>query len=133
MVMEQAERRIAAEISGISNLTYDLVAALKAKLDEIAAYEIYRLDAHEAGATRATELFAQWQADGQQAVHHLRQLLCECLVEPGAEADANGSIQVSCGRGGGLRDQEQEDRLDETVDQSFPASDPPSYNSGSMI
>ena len=82
MVMERAERRVAANLSGVSNLTYDLIAALKSKLDEITVYEIYKRDASEAGESRAERFFDQGQRDAQEAVRQLRDLVKEQLERP---------------------------------------------------
>jgi hypothetical protein len=48
MVTERAERRNAERISGVSNLTYDLISLLHNKLEAISAYDVYRQDARDA-------------------------------------------------------------------------------------
>ena len=134
MVMERAERRVAADLSGINNLTYDLIAALKSKLDEITVYEIYKRDAHEAGESRAERLFDQWQRDAQEAVRQLRDLIKDQLDRP--MSGSSGTLMsndISATRGGDLSQVTHDDQLDDLVDDSFPASDPPSYSPGTAI
>jgi hypothetical protein len=79
MVIEQAERQNAERISGVANLTYDLVAVLHEKLKAIAVYEIYKRDAEEAGDRQATALFGQFQEADRTAVQELRDMLGESL------------------------------------------------------
>jgi hypothetical protein len=126
--MERAERRAAADLSGVSNITYDLIAALKTKLDEITVYEIYKRDAHEAGESRAERFFDQGQRDAQESVRQLRELVKEQLERPmTGDPGVRMSNQLHPERGGGLKPAERDDLLDDTVDDSFPASDPPSF------
>jgi|SwirhirootsSR3_FD_contig_31_8593893_length_488_multi_2_in_0_out_0_1 hypothetical protein len=133
MVMERAERRIAANLSGVSNLTYDLIAALKSKLDEITIYEVYKRDASEAGESRAERFFDQGQRDAQEAVRQLREMVKEQLDRPmTGDAGVRMSQEISPARdGGNLKPESHDDLLDDTVDDSFPASDPPSYTATS--
>ena len=56
MVMERAERHGAERVSGIPNLTFDLVSMLHEKLEAITVYEVYQRDAEEAGHTQAAAL-----------------------------------------------------------------------------
>src|SRR3954447_17218352 len=117
MVMERAERRVAADLSGISNLQYDLIAALKSKLDEITVYEIYKRDAHEAGENRAERFFDQSQRDAQEAVRQLREMIGEQLQRPiSGSAGVQMSNTITPERGGGLKPSEHDDLLDDTVD-----------------
>ncbi len=129
MVMERAERRVAADLSGVSNLQYDLLAAIKSKLDEITVYEIYKRDAHEAGESRAERFFDQSQRDAQEAVRLLREMIKEQFERP--MSGAPGVLmanQIAPERGGGLKPESHDDLLDDAIDDSFPASDPPSYS-----
>jgi hypothetical protein len=79
MVMEHAERQNAERISGVANLTFDLVAVLHEKLKAIAVYEVYKRDAEEAGDRQATALFGQFQEADRTAVQQLRDMLGQTL------------------------------------------------------
>ena len=72
--MEQSKRG-AERISGVPNVTYDLVAVLHNKLDAIAAMEIYKQDAQGAGHREAEAFFDQCQREDRAAVERLRGLL----------------------------------------------------------
>lgn len=128
MVMERVERKFAADISGLSNISYDLIATLKAKLDGITAMEIYKRDAHEAGENRIERFFEELQREDQAAISVLRELLVEQLQRSQPVTDIetrqDGTPEH---RGGGLEDVDREDLIDEEIDESFPASDPPSH------
>ena len=76
--MEQTKRG-AERISGIPNVTYDLIAVLHNKLDAIAAMEIYKQDARDAGIREAESFFDQCQRDDRAAVEQLRGLLSSQL------------------------------------------------------
>ena len=76
--MEQSKRG-AERISGVPNVTYDLVAVLHNKLDAIAAMEIYKQDAQGAGHREAEAFFDQCQRDDRAAVERLRGLLSSQL------------------------------------------------------
>jgi hypothetical protein len=79
MVMEQAERQNAERISGVANITFDLVAVLHNKLEEIAAYEVYKQDAQAAGHRQAETFFDQCQQFDRTAVQQLREILAQNL------------------------------------------------------
>lgn len=73
---DQAQRkREAQDITGVSNVAYDLMAALYNKLEGIAAMEEYKLDADEENDTEARDLFDQLIQQDVQYVDQLRKLL----------------------------------------------------------
>ena len=80
MTIEQAERRNAERISGVPNVTFDLTAVLHNKLEAIAAYEVYKQDAREAGHRQAEAFFDQCQQFDRTAVQQLRELLAQHLA-----------------------------------------------------
>lgn len=77
--MSADEKRAAEDVSGISNVTYDLMATLTAKLEGIAAMEEYIDDAKEEGADDVRALFEQLQQTDTQDVSRLRDLLRQYL------------------------------------------------------
>jgi hypothetical protein len=132
MVMERAERRTAERVSGVPNLTYDLVAMLHEKLEAITVYEIYKQDAREAGHTRALSLFEHCQETDRSVVQHIRKLLADELgtrEEGVVRRDGTGPAMQ---RGGDLSSLVSDELVDDASEDSFPASDPPSFN-GSAV
>lgn len=73
--MSADEKRQAEDVSGISNVTYDLMATLTAKLEGIAAMEEYIDDAKEEGADDVQSLFEELQQRETEDVGRLRDLL----------------------------------------------------------
>lgn len=69
------EKRESQQISGVSNVAYDLMAVLTSKLEGIAAMEEYRQDAQDAGDQEAEQLFEQLQQNEAQAVTQLKQMV----------------------------------------------------------
>ena len=79
MLTEQAKRQNAERITGVPNVTFDLTAVLHNKLEAIAAYEVYRQDAREAGHRQAEVFFDQCQQFERASVQQLRELLAQDL------------------------------------------------------
>jgi hypothetical protein len=77
--MSADEKREAEDVSGISNVTYDLMATLTAKLEGIAALEEYIDDAREEGADDVRALFEELQQNETQSINRLRELLKQYL------------------------------------------------------
>jgi hypothetical protein len=77
--MSVDEKRQAEDISGVSNVTYDLMATLTAKLEGIAAMEEYIDDANEEGADDVRQLLEELQQRDTQDVSRLRDLLKKYL------------------------------------------------------
>ena len=127
MVMERAERQSGERVSGITNLTYDLITLLQNKLEAITAYEVYKQDAQEAGNTRALSIFEHCQDVDRAFVQRLRRLLAEELGAglTNEELEDRGTpVQ----RGGDLSSIRSDEIVDDASEDSFPASDPPSFS-----
>ncbi len=77
--MSVDEKRAAEDVSGVSNVTYDLMATLTAKLEGIAAMEEYIDDAKEEGADEVRAVFEELQQRDTQDVSRLRDLLRQHL------------------------------------------------------
>jgi hypothetical protein len=93
MVMEQAERQTAERITGVPNLTFDLIAVLHNKLDALAAFEMYKQDAQAAGHRQAEAFFDQCQQADRTVVQQLRELLAQDLqVARPWTATAKGTV-----------------------------------------
>ena len=93
MAMEQAERRDTERASGVPNVTFDLIAVIHNKLEAIAAYEVYKEDAREAGHGQAETFFDQCQRFDRAAVQQLRELLAQDLqVGPPWAASSVGEV-----------------------------------------
>jgi hypothetical protein len=127
MVTERAERRNAERISGVSNLTYDLISLLHNKLEAISAYDVYRQDARDARNEQVAALFDYCLAKDRAIVDRLRALLVEQLrAQPEGQVtqeEADTLLQ----RGGDLSPTRAEEEVDDASEDSFPASDPPSF------
>ena len=95
MTIEQAERRNAERISGVPNVTFDLTAVLHNKLEAIAAYEVYKQDAREAGHRQAEAFFDHCQQFERTAVQQLRELLAQDLsIGPPWATPTTGDVVV---------------------------------------
>jgi LmbE family N-acetylglucosaminyl deacetylase len=95
MQIEQAKRQNAERISGVPNVTFDLTAVLHNKLEAIAAYELYKQDAREAGHRQAEAFFDQCQQFERTAVQQLRELLAQDLsIGPPWAAPTTGEVVV---------------------------------------
>ncbi len=79
--MEQA-KRAADRVSGVPNVTYDLLAVLYNVLEGVAAVEGYKQDAAAAGDGEAAAFFEAWQGTAQGQVDQLRGLLAQRLAPP---------------------------------------------------
>ena len=88
--MEQAKRG-AERISGIPNVTYDLVAVLYNKLEGIAAIEEYRQEAEAAGDREVADFFGECQRTARTEVDRLQRLLAGRLPAASAGADAGAT------------------------------------------
>jgi hypothetical protein len=68
-------KRHANQVSGVSNVAYDLMVVLTNKLGGIAALEEYKLDAEEAGDREVHALFARIEGRMREDVDDLRDVL----------------------------------------------------------
>ncbi len=132
MVMERAERHDAERVSGIPNLTFDLVSMLHEKLEAITVYEVYQRDAEEAGHSQAAALIEHCRQTDQAVVQKLRAMLIQELggAPPSAGDEDDDRPTTPAGRGGELTPAAKDSVVDNASDESFPASDPPSYSRG---
>jgi hypothetical protein len=127
MVMERAERQSAELVTGISNVAYDLITLLQNKLEAITACEVYKQDAQEAGNARALSVFEHCQDVDRAFVQRLRRLLAEELGASLAEEE-HDERGTPVQRGGDLSSIRSEEVVDDASEDSFPASDPPSFS-----
>ncbi|HET8632160.1 MAG TPA: hypothetical protein VFL91_32440 [Thermomicrobiales bacterium] len=73
MALEQANQR-AEQVSGVSNVAYDLLTLLQNKLQGVTALESYRRDAERAGDAEAGALLADLERRELEDVARLRPL-----------------------------------------------------------
>ena len=76
--MDQAKLR-SEQVSGVPNVTYDLVALFYNKLEGISALEGYKQDAQSAGDREVQTLFEELQQTARGDVERLRGLLAQRL------------------------------------------------------
>lgn len=76
--MEEAKQH-SNQISGISNVAYDLMAVMTNKLEGIAAMEEYKLDAEDAGDTEVQQLLDQMEQREASDVGKIKELLLKRL------------------------------------------------------
>jgi hypothetical protein len=67
------------QISGISNVAYDLMAVMTNKLEGIAAIEEYKLDAEDAGDSEVEALLNQLEQQEVNDVAKIKTLLLQRL------------------------------------------------------
>jgi hypothetical protein len=78
MTMENAKRQ-ADEVTGVSNLTYDVMTVLTNKLQGIAAIEVYKLDAQQEGDREVQALLEEIQQGDREDVERLRAMVAQRL------------------------------------------------------
>lgn len=76
--MDKAKQQ-SEQISGISNVVYDLMAVMTNKLEGIAAMEEYKLDAEDVGDTEVQDLLNQMEQQEASNVDKLKKLLLQRL------------------------------------------------------
>ncbi|MBI2939884.1 MAG: hypothetical protein HYY04_05545 [Chloroflexi bacterium] len=84
--MEQAKRRVTPQVSGVSNINYDLIALLHNKLKGVAALEQYKADAQEASDQEVAQLLEQLERREVEDVQRLKDMLSRRL--PGQQRAA---------------------------------------------
>ncbi len=78
MGTEQTKRH-SEQVTGVSNVAYDLMSVLQNTLEGIAALEVYKEDARNAGDQEAQNLFEQLEQRLTGDVERLRGLLVQRL------------------------------------------------------
>jgi hypothetical protein len=78
MDMDEAKQR-SEQISGVSNVAYDLMAVMTNKLEGIAAMEEYKLDAEDAGDQQVVSLLNDLQRQETSDVDKIKGLLLQRL------------------------------------------------------
>lgn len=73
-MLEQAKRE-AEQVTGVSNVTYDVLAVLTSALEGSAALEIYKQDAQKVGDRDALELFERIQQHEVEEINELKNFL----------------------------------------------------------
>ena len=74
MTIEQA-KRTSEEVTGVSNVAYDLISTVHNKLQAVAAMEGYKRDAESAGDREVVECFDGVIARETEDLQQLRTLL----------------------------------------------------------
>jgi hypothetical protein len=77
MAVEIKQR--AEQVSGISNVVYDLMTVLTNKLEGIAAMEEYKVDAQNARDQEVQDLFEQLEQRASEDVRRIKDLLTQRL------------------------------------------------------
>lgn len=78
--MNQAvAKRRSEQVTGVSNVAYDLMAVLTNKLEGVAAMEEYKLDADTANDPEVRAAFERIEQRERQSIEELRGLLIDHL------------------------------------------------------
>jgi hypothetical protein len=72
-------KRRAEQVSGVSNVAFDLMAVLTNKLEGIAAIEEYKQDCEQAGDREARETYERIEQRDQEDVRQLKNLVVQRL------------------------------------------------------
>jgi hypothetical protein len=75
---EQAKRGV-EQVTGVSNVAYDLMAVLTNKLQGMAAMEEYKLDAEASGDREVGRFFTRMEERDRQEIGELREMLVRHL------------------------------------------------------
>lgn len=78
MELDRAKQQ-SEQISGVSNVAYDLMAVMTNKLEGIAAMEEYKLDAEDAGDTEVQDLLNLMEQQEVSDVDKIKKLLLQRL------------------------------------------------------
>jgi hypothetical protein len=76
--MEQTKRQ-AHQVSGISNIAYDLITILENKLQGVGALQQYKQDAQEQGDQPVLQLLNELERRASEDISRLRPLVAERL------------------------------------------------------
>ena len=78
--MDREEAKVSTDqITGVSNVAYDLMVVLSNHLEGIAAIQEYKIDADEASDTEVSRAFEQIEQRYQESIGELRTLLVSRL------------------------------------------------------
>ncbi len=78
--MEREEAKVQSDdVSGVSNVAYDVMVTLSNHLEAIAALQEYKIDADDAGDSEVSAAFDKIEKRYQQGVEELRSLLVKRL------------------------------------------------------
>lgn len=78
MAIEQA-KRTSDEVTGVSNVTYDLISTVHNKLQAVAAMEGYKRDAESGGDREVVDCFDRIIGRETEDLQQLRELLASRL------------------------------------------------------
>lgn len=123
-----------AQETGVSDLAFDLLTLLQNKLQAIEAYTIYRRDAETAGFHHVVEFIDRCEAEDRRAVEELRAMVAHQLVV-GLEDQHGFPLEVTTEsgperHGQGAAAAPERNVVNEASKESFPASDPPAFTTG---
>jgi uncharacterized membrane protein (DUF106 family) len=77
MKTQEAAKRHTDTVSGVSNISYDLMVTMTNMLEGMAALEEYKMDAEEANDTQVLELFNRIEQRMRTDAEEVRELLIE--------------------------------------------------------
>ncbi|CAA9565960.1 MAG: hypothetical protein AVDCRST_MAG59-3038 [uncultured Thermomicrobiales bacterium] len=77
--MSDDTKKQSENLTGVSNIAYDLMIVLSNKLEGIAAIEEYRQDAADTGDTDCAALFERIQRQDRESIDELRSHLLRHL------------------------------------------------------
>lgn len=81
--MATDQKKRAQNVTGVSNVTYDLTALFHNKLEGMAALQTYQTDADEAGDTEVAAVLQQLEQTARADVEKIRGLLARRLSSGG--------------------------------------------------
>jgi len=130
--MSATTSQVSLRSTGVSDLAFDLMTVLQNKLQAIEAMEKYKDDARKADHHHALRVFTDIQEADATAAQQLRAMVSHELVEGledqhGFDDRSGTDVQLSNTQ---VSPGDEDARVSEASEDSFPASDPPAYNKG---